>query len=159
MTTNYLQMMIDSLNKKKKILTRIVELNEEQDAILSEPVLDDEAFDSNMKAKGDCIDELDRLDEGFQALFNRVRDEINNNKAMYTEEIAVMKKLITEVTELGAKIEVQEARNKVKVEAMFRRERQEHKEAKRSASMAKSYYQNMSKVSNEPQFMDTLLIF
>ena len=98
---------------------------------------------------------LDRLDEGFQALFNRVRDEINNNKAMYTEEIAVMKKLITEVTELGAKIEVQEAHNKVKVEAMFRRERQEHKEAKRSVSMAKSYYQNMSKVSNEPQFMDT----
>ena len=72
-----------------------------------------------MKAKGDCIDGLDRLDEGFQALFNRVRDEINNNKAMYTQEIAVMKKLITEVTELGAKIEVQEARNKVKVEAMF----------------------------------------
>ena len=50
MTTNYLQMMIDSLYKKKKILTRIVELNEEQDAILSETVLDDEAFDSNMKA-------------------------------------------------------------------------------------------------------------
>mgnify|MGYP000691768394 FL=1 len=138
MTTNYLQMMIDSLNKKKKILTRIIELNEEQDAILSEPVLDDAMFDSNMKAKGDCIDGLDRLDEGFQALFNRVRDEINNNKAMYTEEIAVMKKLITEVTEHGAKIEVQEARNKVKVEAMFRRERQEHNEAKRSASMAKS---------------------
>ena len=65
-----------------------------------------------------------------------------------------MKTLIKAVTELGAKIEVQEARNKVKVEAMFRRERQEHKEAKRSASMAKSYYQNMSKMSNEPQFMD-----
>ena len=63
MTTNYLQMMIDSLNKKKKILTRIIELNEEQDAILSEPVLDDATFDSNMKAKGDCIDGLDRLDE------------------------------------------------------------------------------------------------
>ena len=130
MTTNYLQMMIDSLNKKKDILTRIVALNDEQDAILSTTILDDAAFDSNMKAKGDCIDGLDRLDEGFQALFNRVRDEINNNKAMYTEEIAVMKKLITEVTELGAKIEVQEARNKVKVEAMFRRERQEHKEAR-----------------------------
>lgn len=111
MTTNYLQMMIDSLNKKKDILTRIVALNDEQDAILSTTILDDAAFDSNMKAKGDCIDGLDRLDEGFQALFNRVRDEINNNKAMYTEEIAVMKKLITEVTELGAKIEVQEARN------------------------------------------------
>ena len=155
MTTNYLQMMIDSLNKKKKILTRIVELNEEQDAILSEPVLDDESFDSNMKAKGDCIDGLDKLDEGFQSLFNRVRDELEVNKAIYTAEIASMKKLITEVTELGTKIEVQEARNKVKVEAMFRRERQEHKEAKRSASMAKSYYQSMSRMSDEPQFMDT----
>ena len=51
MTTNYLQMMIDSLNKKKKILTRIIELNEEQDAILSEPVLDDATFDSNIKQR------------------------------------------------------------------------------------------------------------
>ena len=155
MTTNYLQMMIDSLNKKKGILIRIIELNEEQNQILSEETLNGDAFDDNMKAKGSCIDELDLLDEGCQSLFNRVRDAINANKEMYANEISVMKRLITEVTELGAKIEVQEARNKVKVEAMFRRERQEHKEAKRSASMAKSYYQNMSKVSNEPQFMDT----
>ena len=56
MTTNYLQMMIDSLNKKKDILTRIIALNEEQDKILSKPELDDNAFDANMKAKGDCID-------------------------------------------------------------------------------------------------------
>ena len=49
MTTNYLQMMIDSLNKKKDILTRIVALNDEQDAILSTTILDDAAFDSNMK--------------------------------------------------------------------------------------------------------------
>lgn len=146
--------MIDSLNKKKELLTRIIALNEEQNEILSRPELDDDAFDTNMKAKGDCIDELDRLDEGFQSLFNRVRDAINVNKATYANEISAMKKLITEVTELGARIEVQEARNKVKVEEMFRRERQEHKEAKRSASMAKSYYQNMSKVSYEPQFMD-----
>lgn len=55
MTTNYSQMMIDSLNKKKDILTRIIALNEEQDNILSTSILDDAAFDSNMKAKGDCI--------------------------------------------------------------------------------------------------------
>ena len=137
MTTNYLQMMIDSLNKKKDILIRIIELNEEQNQILSEETLNGDAFDDNMKAKGSCIDELDLLDEGFQSLFNRVRDAINANKEMYANEISVMKRLITEVTELGAKIEVQEARNKVKVEAMFRRERQEHKEAKRSVYVPK----------------------
>ena len=52
MTTNYLQMMIDSLNKKKGILIRIIELNEEQNQILSEETLNGDAFDDNMKAKG-----------------------------------------------------------------------------------------------------------
>ena len=152
---NYLQMMIDSLSKKKEILDKIISLNEEQDSILSETELDDNAFDSNMKAKGGCIDELDKLDEGFQSLYNRVKEELENNKESYSDEIKAMKTLIRTVTELGAKIEVQEARNKIKVEDMFRRERQEHKEAKRSASMAKSYYQNMNRLSSEPQFMDT----
>lgn len=155
MTDNYLQMMIDSLNKKKEILLDIISYNEQQNEILSASEFDSEAFDANMKAKGGCIDELDKLDEGFQTLFNRVRDELNDNKEQYAQEIAAMKKLITEVTEAGTRIEVQEKRNKVKVEEMFRRERQEHKEAKRSASMAKSYYQNMNKLSSEPQFMDT----
>ena len=137
MTTNYLQMMIDSLNKKKGILIRIIELNEEQNQILSEETLNGDAFDDNMKAKGSCIDELDLLDEGFQSLYDRIKEELAGNKTKYSSEIAAMKQLIKEVTELGA------------------RERQEHREAKRSASMAKSYYQNMSKLSNEPQFMDT----
>lgn len=154
MTTNYLQIMIDSLKKKKDILIKIVSLNEVQDEILSGEELTRDAFENNMHEKGECIDELEKLDEGFQSVFDRIKEELSNNKQLYSDEIATMKKLIKEVTELGAKVEVQEARNKVKVEAMFRRERQEHKEAKRSASMAKSYYQNMSRVSDEPQFMD-----
>ena len=154
MTTNYLQIMIDSLKKKKDILIKIVSLNEAQDEILSGEELNRDAFENNMHEKGECIDELEKLDEGFQSVFDRIKEELSNNKQLYSNEIESMKKLIKEVTELGARIEVQEARNKVKVEAMFRRERQEHKEAKRSASMAKSYYQNMSRVSDEPQFMD-----
>lgn len=154
MTTNYLQIMIDSLKKKKDILIKIVSLNEKQNEILSKEELNQDAFENNMHEKGECIDELEKLDEGFQSVFDRIKEELSNNKQLYSDEIATMKKLIKEVTELGAKVEVQETRNKVKVEAMFRRERQEHKEAKRSASMAKSYYQNMSRVSDEPQFMD-----
>lgn len=154
MTTNYLQIMIDSLKKKKDILIKIVSLNEKQNEILSKEELNQDAFENNMHEKGECIDELEKLDEGFQSVFDRIKEELSNNKQLYSDEIATMKKLIKEVTELGAKVEVQEARNKVKVEAMFRREHQEHKEAKRSASMAKSYYQNMSRVSDEPQFMD-----
>ena len=155
MTTNYLQIMIDSLKKKKDILIKIVSLNEEQEKILSKEELNQDAFEGNMHEKGECIDELEKLDEGFQSVFDRIKEELSNNKQMYVDEIENMKKLIKEVTELGARIEVQEAHNKVKVEAMFRKQRQEHKEAKRSASMAKSYYQNMSRINDEPQFMDT----
>ena len=155
MTTNYLQIMIDSLKKKKDILDKIIVLNETQNKILSNTEFEHDAFENNMHEKGECIDELEKLDEGFQSVFDRIKEELSDNKHMYSDEIDTMKTLIKAVTELGAKIEVQEARNKVKVEAMFRRERQEHKEAKRSASMAKSYYQNMSRVSDEPQFIDT----
>lgn len=155
MTTNYLQIMIDSLEKKKDILVKIISLNETQDEILSREELNQDAFENNMHEKGKCIDELGKLDEGFQSVFDRIKEELSNNKQLYSNEIESMKKLIKEVTELGARIEVQEARNKVKVEAMFRKQRQEHKEAKRSASMAKSYYQNMSRINDEPQFMDT----
>lgn len=154
MTTNYLQIMIDSLKKKKDILIKIVSLNEKQNEILSKEELNQDAFENNMHEKGECIDELEKLDEGFQSVFDRIKEELSSNKQLYFNEIETMKKLIKEVTELGAKVEVQEAHNKVKVEAMFRKQRQEHKEAKRSASMAKSYYQNMSRVSDEPQFMD-----
>ena len=154
MTTNYLQIMIDSLEKKKDILVKIISLNETQDEILSREELNQDAFENNMYEKGKCIDELGKLDEGFQSVFDRIKEELSNNKQLYSNEIESMKKLIKEVTELGARIEVQEARNKVKVVAMFRKQRQEHKEAKRSASMAKSYYQNMSRINDEPQFMD-----
>ena len=147
--------MIDSLEKKKDILVKIISLNETQDEILSREELNQDAFENNMYEKGKCIDELGKLDEGFQSVFDRIKEELSNNKQLYSNEIESMKKLIKEVTELGARIEVQEARNKVKVEAMFRKQRQEHKEAKRSASMAKSYYQNMSRINDEPQFMDT----
>ena len=80
----------------------------------SEETLNGDAFDDNMKAKGSCIDELDLLDEGFQSLYDRIKEELAGNKTKYSSEIAAMKQLIKEVTELGAKIEVQEAHNKSK---------------------------------------------
>ncbi|MGN0318261.1 MAG: flagellar protein FliT [Lachnospira sp.] len=154
-TQNYLSLMIDSLNKKKSLLQQIVDCNEVQKSILDCDNLDRDAFESNMLDKGNCIDEINILDEGFQSLYNRVKVELETNREDYTEEIKALQQLIREVTELGTRIEVQEKRNKVKVEEMFRRERKEHQTAKRSASMAQSYYQSMNKLNFEPQFMDT----
>ena len=72
----------------------------------------------------------------------------------YKEDIKFLQQLIKEVTELGVTIQAQESRNRVKADMKFRQLRQETKAAKRSISMANTYYRNMSGISSEPQFMD-----
>ena len=96
MTTNYLQIMIDSLKKKTDILIKIVSLNEKQNEILTKEELNQDAFENNMHEKGECIDELEKLDEGFQSVFDRIKEELSSNKQLYFNEIETMKKLIKE---------------------------------------------------------------
>ena len=150
-TENYLQIMIDSLLKKIEILKKVSELNEQQSALLDDKEFDGDKLQSNMESKAAYIDELNSLDEGFQAVFDRVKEEY---KADYKELIIRLQELIREATSLSATIQAQESRNKVRVDIKFRQLKDNAKTAKRSVSMANKYYQNMSRVSSEPQFMD-----
>ena len=153
-TENYLQIMIDSMLKKKGILKQIIAFNEEQEELLKEEEFNGDAFQKNMENKSDCIDELNALDDGFQMIYDRIKADINEYKARYKEDIKTLQQLIKEVTELGVTIQAQESRNHVKADMKFRQLRQETKTAKRSVSMANKYYKNMSRISSEPQFMD-----
>ena len=67
-TKNYLQIMIDSLEKKKKVLQDIVDYNIQQENILQEKEFDGDIFQKNMEEKSACIDILNSLDEGFQSV-------------------------------------------------------------------------------------------
>ena len=107
-----------------------------------------------MEEKSACIDILNSLDDGFQSIYDRVRDDIQMYKQNYKDDIKRLQELIREVSSLSATIQAQESRNKLQIERKFRQLREETKTAKRSVSMANKYYQNMSRVSNEPQFMD-----
>lgn len=151
---NYLQMMIDSLQMKINILEEVVKLNEEQTAFATTDTVSEDAFQANMERKGELIDNLERLDEGFDSVFKRIEEELKQNKEQYTNEIKQLKLLITQVTDLGMKVEAQEARNKVLIQNKFTQMRQDIQTAKRSTKMANTYYQNMNKLSYEPQFMD-----
>lgn len=153
-TGNYLQIMIDSLIKKKDILQKIVEYNTEQESILKEAEFNGDAFQKNMELKSECIDELNRLDEGFQMVYDRVKEDVQMYKQNYKSDIERLQQLIREVTSLSAAIQTQESRNKLQVERRFRQLREETKTAKRSMSMANQYYKNMAQISSEPQFMD-----
>lgn len=153
-TENYLQIMMDSLKKKKDVLQQIVDYNNEQEAIVTADELDGDKFQKNMEDKSACIDELNMLDEGFQSVYDRVKENIQRYKLNYKNDILILQQLIKEVTSLSATIQAQESRNKLQVDRKFRQLRSETKTAKRSVSMANKYYKNMSQTSYEPQFMD-----
>ena len=153
-TENYLQIMTSSLEKKKKILQDIVDYNVEQERIVTSGEFDGDKFQKNMENKAECIDMLNALDEGSQSVYDRVKADVEVYKQNYKADIQRLQQLIKEVSALSATIQAQESRNKLQIERKFRELKQETKTAKRSVSMANKYYQNMSRVSSEPQFMD-----
>lgn len=151
---NYIQMMIDSLKMKERMLQEIVNINEKQSALAVAVDFDEDKFHESIEEKGNLIENLIKLDEGFNSLYTRIKPEIENNRTQYSAEIELMKQLIKSVTELGVQVQAQEARNKDQVQNRFNIMRKELQNAKRSTKMANTYYKNQKKLDYEPQFMD-----
>ena len=77
MLPSSLDMLEESLAKKIDILTKIEEENEKQREVLSSMDEEREAeFDATIDKKTELIDQLGLLDDGFQSLFDRVKEEI-----------------------------------------------------------------------------------
>lgn len=153
---NYLEIMKDSLVKKIGVLEKIEELDRVQTKLFSEDPFDEEKTRASFEEKGKYIEELDRLDAGFQSLFNKMKEQLEGNKDQYKEEIKEMQSLIKRVTELSVTIESQEKRNKELATNRFNSMRKEISNAKRSTSLAKHYYSAMNNVLNvDPQFLDS----
>ena len=153
--SKYLPIMIQSLKKKEQTLDAIIEINTRQREELENPALDPDDFEKTFEEKVALIDSLENLDNGFQELFERVREELNANREAYRDEIAEMQAYIRRLTEKSADIQTQEARNKTLMEQKFSAVRKQVKEVRKSQKVVNQYYKNMMK-SNfiEPQFTD-----
>ena len=117
--------------------------------------MDPDDFDLTVEKKAKQIEELETLDNGFQELFERVQEELNNNREAYREEIAVMQELIRSLTEKSADIQTQEQRNKELMTRKFAAVRKQVKEVRKSQKIVNQYYKNMMKTAYiEPQFTD-----
>lgn len=141
---NYLQMLIDGLNKKKRVLEDIQKLVQHQAVLLDDDKVDQIAFDNSMARKSDLISELNKLNDGFENVYDRVRDELLINKDMYKEDIKKLQELISAVSEKSILIETMEERNMKKAEDFFKLRHREIKSVKQSNAVANSYFQNMS---------------
>ncbi|MCI9137801.1 MAG: flagellar protein FliT [Lachnospiraceae bacterium] len=155
MGNNYLNVMIQSLQKKIKVLDEIMKKNKEQHQILEQEELDADAFECNVQEKGELIDQINFLDEGFEELYDRVKVVIEKEKQEHKEEILLMKKLITDITEKSVTIQSEEIRNRRLVEHRFSQERKKVRSMKNTSTVAKQYYTNMAKLNYvDAQFMD-----
>ncbi|MCD8038428.1 MAG: hypothetical protein LUE96_05015 [Lachnospiraceae bacterium] len=155
MTEDYLQIMIESLEKKTDVLDRALELDKRQLAIAMAQPFDNDAYNRSMEEKGELIDELNRLDDGFTGTYELVRDSVRANPKAYAAQIEKMQTLIRMTIDKGVAIEAQEKRGKQAMESVVGSRRRELKEKKRSSVVARQYYKAMSKINTvDPQLMD-----
>lgn len=152
-----LDMLEESLEKKLEILKLIEVQNERQKAVLQNPEnVDDEEFDKTVEKKGQLIEQILSLDDGFQSLFDKVKKEIGQERHKFADQISRMQHLIEEITGKSASIQAEEYRNKKLAEKYFSTSRERMNQSRHSSSVAFNYYQTMSNFKNiPPQFMDT----
>ncbi len=152
---SYLNILEQSLDKKIKILDQIIEQDQLQEQQLQNPSLEPEEFDQTVEEKSRLIDELELLDDGFEQVYDRVKDELKGHKELYKEEIRRMQQKIRQITDKSMQIQTQEARNKMLMEAKFASIHKQVKEIRQSQKMVNQYYRNMMKTNYiDPQFVD-----
>lgn len=155
MDKEYIKILIESLQKKEKVLTDLYGLSLEQAEVVKVEEPDWDRFTQIVDKKGTLVDSVNSLDEGFETLFERVKEELSLNKDKYVAEITQLKILVKSVTEKGADLEALERRNKDLIEQSFARSRQKIKQSKIGTQAAVQYYQKMNKINTvDPQFLD-----
>lgn len=152
----YICALQDSLRKKQKILQEILELTTEQKEILAQYHPDMDRFDQIMVEKEEKIAALNELDQGFNSLFQKVKDTLEQQKQKYKLQIQQMQNDIRVITDLGVTIQGMEHQNRDAFQKYLMQERQEIKMSRASSQTAVSYYQNMPNQHHEWQsyFMD-----
>lgn len=151
----YLDMLQDSLKKKLEILNRIMEYQREESGMLKEDGMDRDAFDKSVRDKVALAESIDSLDDGFEQVYDRVREEILRNKAKYAVQIKAMQDMIGEISEKNVLIQAEENRLRLEVDNYAKRESIALRQKRDNGKAARSYYNNMKKLNYVgSQFMD-----
>ncbi len=146
-TDNYLQIMIDGLNKKEKLLDEIIERNKAQYELIKDKQYEDvdwEAFNLRVTEKDIAIDKILKIDDGFDETYKIIKDEVVENKEKYRDRILILQETITRLTDKGVTIQTGEERNRQIIDNIFSKTRQEIKRQRTGIRAANNYYKTMS---------------
>lgn len=142
--TTYLRILEDTLDKKQKILNQIYSLTRRQESILRGTSVQTESLDQCMDQKSECLEKLEELDDGFEMLYAKVREELQNTPGSYKEEITKLKQSVNKVMELSISIQALEQRNKMAMERYLLRHRKNIQGYRSSQKRVGTYYNTMT---------------
>ena len=139
--------MIESLQKKSELLDKIIRKNEDQHDCVANKDYEDidwDVFNLIVAEKQTAIDRIVKMDEGFQSLYDRVKEQLNEDSDKYADKIKEIQRLIEKVTSQGVKITTGEERNRKIIEKVFNNRKKEIRRTRNSLKVASSYAQTMS---------------
>ena len=95
------------------------------------------------------------LDEGFETVYDRIKEQLIGRKEQYAVQIRILQNLISELTDKSVKLQAMEQRNKTAVEQQFRKSREKIRQGRQNKQAALNYYKNMNHSNYvPPQFLD-----
>ncbi len=143
----YIDIMIESLQKKEKILDTLIDKCDAQAEVIDNNDYGDvewSRFNILIVEKEALIEKLNDLDEGFESLYERVGEELKTNKESYSEEIKTMQALIRSVTDKGVGIRTREERNRASLERILTGVKKEIKGTRKSLNTVTNYYNTIN---------------
>ena len=156
MSQSSIQVLVESLEKKSRLLDDIIRENDVQENIFKQEELDMDALNASTDRISSLAEALEKLDDGFEAVYDRTREELIANKAAYRGEIARMQKLIGEITDKVVRVNAARMRNKMRADQQFKKSREQIGKASSKMKVSKNYYNSMNNLHYvSPQFYDS----
>lgn len=155
-TTLYVDILRDSLVRKKGYLSEVLELTVSQGKLVKDDNFDETAFEGLVDRKDVLIGNINEIDKGFTSVYDRVRTELLDNKENYRDVLAEIQKLIRECVDIGMKIEAEEERNRHSLEQALSTKFKGIRQLKQSKNVANKYYKSMANgMVNDSMLYDT----
>lgn len=152
---NYLSILEESLRKKLQILDELTSYTMAQQDLLKAEELDYDAFDQLVEKKDPLVRMIMELDQGFETVYDRIKEQLLGHKELYAVQIRTLQNLISELTDKSVKLQAMEQRNKTAVEQQFRKSREKIRQGRQNKQAALNYYKNMNHSDFvPPQYLD-----
>jgi len=152
---NYIQLLIQSLEKKITVLDHIIQLNDQQKNLLLQEEVDLDEWNGIIEEKAKSIDQINFLDEGFEEVYNRVKDMLISRREEFQSEIRTLQGLIGKITDRSVQVQTGEQQNKELAQLQFGRIKKKMRTVRQTSQAVQSYSNSMKKLNFvDAQFLD-----